>query len=70
MSLITITKAIRIDERTLDKIESAQRLLDSICDELEEIVNEDDHYSFLLESGERASAGILDFLNAYAERDP
>lgn len=69
MSLVTVTKAIRIDERTLDKIESAQRLLEDICEELEDIVREDDFYSFLLESGERASANIKDFLLAYAERN-
>lgn len=69
MSLVKVTKSIRIDERTLDKIQEAQGLLDDICEELEEIVREDDYYSFLLESGNKAAANIKDFLIAYAERN-
>lgn len=69
MSMVKVTKSIRIDERALDKIQAAERLLDEICEELEEIVQEDDYYSFLLESGNRAQANIKDFLVAYAERN-
>lgn len=69
MSLIAVSKAIRIDERALIKIEATQRLLDNICEELEEIVQEDDYFSFLLESGERAAASIKDFMSDYAKRN-
>lgn len=69
MSLVKVTKSIRIEDSVLDKIEAAQTLLDQICEDLDEIVQEDDHYSFLLESGVRASANIQTFLDAYAERD-
>lgn len=69
MSLVAVTKSIRIEDSVLDKIETAQTLLDQICEELDEIVQEDDHYSFLLESGVRASVNIQTFLDAYAERD-
>ncbi len=69
MSLVAVTKSIRIEDSVLDKIEAAQTLLDQICEELDEIVQEDDHYSFLLDSGVRASVNIQTFLDAYAERD-
>lgn len=69
MALVKVTKSIRIEDSVLDKIEAAQTLLDQICEELDEIVQEDDHYSFLLESGVRASVNIQTFLDAYAERD-
>lgn len=69
MALVAVTKSIRIEGSVLDKIEAAQTLLDQICEELDEIVQEDDHYSFLLESGVRASVNIQTFLDAYAERD-
>lgn len=69
MALVAVTKSIRIEDSVLDKIEAAQTLLDQICEELDEIVQEDDHYSFLLESGVRASVNIQTFLDAYAERD-
>lgn len=69
MSLVAVTKSIRIEDSALDKIEAVQSLLDEICAELDDIVREDDHYSFLLESGVRASVNIQTFLDAYAERD-
>lgn len=69
MSLVEVSKSIRIDNHALDKIEAVRSLLDDICEELENIVHEDDHYCELLESGYKASAYVQTFLDAYAERD-
>ncbi len=69
MSLITVTKAIRIDHKTLRQIEEVGSLMGDLAEELEEIAREDDFYNDLYESALNTSAHIETFLGMYAERN-
>lgn len=69
MSLITVTKAIRIDYKVLKKIEEVGSLMNDLAEELEEIAREDDFYNDLHESALNTSAHIETFLGMYAERN-
>ena len=69
MSLIKVTKAIRIDNEVLDKIEEASSLMKNLVEELEEIAREDDFYSDLCEYALSSNAYIETFLDAYMKRN-
>lgn len=65
MRYVRTTKAIRIDSKVIAELEKAQKTMDAICDELKELSDEDDHFSFLHEDASHASACLWDFLQSY-----
>lgn len=68
-NVIKIVKSIRIDNKALETMDKTCCILDTIVDELHEIIKEDDYYQNLYDSAKAAWAGLSDFLDAYAERD-
>lgn len=65
MRYVQTCKAIRIDEKVLKQLEEAQKIMETISDELKELSDNDKHYFFIHEDASSASACLWDFLQSY-----